>query len=100
MDGFKVLELSQKLEQKFARFGYELPFDRDSIVINPTDAIEQGLERLNAIGAISDNELKEHIGNYSWGDMKLEQVLETQDREEQIAVLLRNLDGWFNRYKK
>lgn len=62
------------------------------IVSDPTDAIEQGAGRLNAIGVITDLELKEYISNYQWKDMGLCQVVELHDGKEQIDALLRNLD--------
>lgn len=98
MNTTDLLQLSQKIEQGFSQFGYQLTFSRDSITHNPAEAIEDGLRHLNAIGAISDEELAEHIGNYQWGEQSLSQVTSSPDRMEQLNVLVRNLDYWYQRY--
>lgn len=93
-----AFHLSQEIERGFSKFGYPLTFNRDSILHKPTEAIEDGLRHLNAIGAISDEGLAEHIGNYQWGKSSLSQVVSSPDGVEQLNVLLRNLDYWYQHY--
>lgn len=100
MDNKEVFQLSQVIEQKFAQFGYQLPFGRDLIASQPAEAIEHGLNRLRGISAISDAELSEHIGNYQWGNLSLSEVVECPDNFEQVKALLLNLDEWYERYVK
>lgn len=98
MDTLAVFQLSQEIEHGFSKFGYSLPFGRDLISSNPTEAIESGLLHLSAIGAISDEERSEHIGNYQWGEQSLYEVASSSDGLEQLNVLMRNLDYWYQRY--
>ncbi len=98
MNTVELLQLSQKIEHGFSKFGYPLPFERDLISRNPTAAIESGLLHLSAIGAISDEERSEHIGNYQWGESSLSEVASSPDGLEQLNVLLRNLDDWYQCY--
>lgn len=98
MNTTDLLQLSQKIEQGFSQFGYPLTFSRDSITHNPAEAIEDGLRHLNAIGAISDEELTEHFGNYQWGEQSLSEVVSSPDGKKQLNVLLRNLDFWHHCY--
>lgn len=91
--------LSQQIEHALAHFGYPIPVSRDLIVANPTEAIEDAFRWLAVMGAISNEEFSEHIHNYEWGDMSLEDIINDADRREQVYVLLRNLEGWSKRYR-
>ncbi len=94
---YKALNLSQWIEGYFKKFGYELSFDRSSIMLNPAECIDLGLQKLCAAGDISDDEYSEHIKQYNWGEQKLESVLNNFGCAEQLLALIRNLDFWYCR---
>lgn len=93
-----ALHLSQEIEHGFDRFGYTLPFSRALIVRKPAEAIEQGLFHLNAIGAISKEECKEHLLNFAWGNLRLEDAMQDTTKKEVLEALVCNLKFWHNRY--
>lgn len=93
-----ALQLSLEIERGFERFGYTLSFSRDLIVRKPAEAIEQGLFHLNAIGAISKEECKEHLLNFAWGNLRLEDAMQDTTKKEILEALVRNLKFWYNRY--
>lgn len=91
----KTLNLSQWIERYFVRFGYKFSFSRDSIVSNPAESIDSGLQKLCAAGDISDDEYSEHIQQYNWGEKNLGTLLNDPTCVEQLLALIRNLDYWY-----
>ncbi len=94
------LQLSLNIEAAFKKFPYTLPFDRDSIEIRPAESIQEGLSWLEAFGAISKDEMLEHLPNFDWGNARLSEVMNDPSCMENIGALLRNLDYWHKRFQE
>lgn len=94
------LQLSLSIETAFRKFPYAPPFDRDSIEIRPAESIQEGLFWLVAIGAISKDEMLEHLPNYNWGNVRLSELMNDSSCMENIGALLRNLDYWQKRFQE
>ena len=91
-------EIAVVLEREFRKFGYDIPFDSDTLRIRPGEAVIKGLDRLRLNQIIRDNELDEHKECYKlWGDMSLRDVLADPSGEDQINALQENLKYWYER---
>lgn len=96
----KSLNLSLWIETYFKRFGYNLSFDRDGIVTNPTECINSGLQTLRDVGVINNGEYLEHIRQYNWGMDGLETVLKDANNVVQLLSLIRCLNDWHCRWQE
>lgn len=92
MSGNRVLQLSLKLEAAFKLFSCDMPFDRDTICIKPTEAVEAGLRWLYADGIINEQDFSMMREEYSWGTMTLEDAVTNCNAEETICELIRRLE--------
>lgn len=93
----EAFQLSQEIEQGFSRF-FPMPFERNLIVAEPAQAIQQGLDYLQALSAISKEECHEHLSNFNWGTLRLEDAIQDAAKKELLEALVRNLKFWYNRY--
>ena len=93
------LEIARRIESAFRAFGYEMPFDSDSVRQRPAESIIEGLDKLQCISAINENTRKEHAWIYAgWGEIPLREVMENSICMDQIDALLRNLEDWKKEY--
>lgn len=95
----KAFQLSQEIEQGFTRF-IQMPFGRNLIVSNPAQAIQQGLDYLQALSAISEEECNAHLSNFDWETLRLEDAIQDAAKKELLEALVRNLKSWYERYSK
>lgn len=96
---FEAFQLSQEIEQGFTRF-FPMPFGRNLIVSNPAQAIQQGLDYLRALSAISEEECNAHLSNFDWETLRLEDAIQNAAKKELLEALVRNLEFWYKRYSK
>lgn len=92
MSSNRILQLSLELETVFKLFSCDMPFDRDTICINPTEAVEKGLQWLYADGIINEQEFSMMCEEYNWGTMTLEEAITNCNAEETISELIRRLE--------
>lgn len=96
----EAFHLSQEIESGFTRFPCNYPFDRNSIVSDPAGAIESGLTYLECLSAISKEECHEHLSNFNWGTLRLEDAVKDSTKKDFLDALVRNLKFWHDRYSK
>lgn len=96
----EAFRLSQEIEHGFTRFPCNYPFDRNSIVSDPAGAIELGLTHLECLSAISKEECHEHLSNFDWGTLRLEDAIQDATKKELLEALVRNLKFWYDRYSE
>lgn len=96
----EAFHLSQEIEHGFTRFPCEFPFGRNLIVSEPANAIELGLTYLECLSAISKVECHEHLSNFNWGTLRLEDAIKDSTKKDFLDALVRNLEYWHNRYSE
>lgn len=88
MSGNRILQLSLELEDAFKLFSCDMSFDRDTICINPTEAVETGLRWLYAEGIINEQDFTMMCEEYNWETMTLEEAVTNCNAEETISELI------------
>lgn len=96
----EAFHLSQEIERGFTRFPYNYSFGRDLIVSEPASAIELGLMYLEGFSVITKSECQEHLSNFQWGTLRLEDAIQDAIKKELLEALVRNLKFWYERYSE
>ena len=61
---------------------------RDSIVINPAEAISEGIWQLNSIGVLSKEDAKRLIEEYCFKGLSMDEIINDQNYQSRFIELI------------